>query len=253
MPDTDGRHALHPVTLGAWGKAVARGARDLGPIVAVVAVFQLLVLREPFPDLGATMVGLAAVLVGLVLFIQGLKMALFPIGEGIAFEFARRGSVPLLLAFAFALGFGTTVAEPALLAVADEAARVRAESRGTGPESGADYALALRYTVAVSVGLSIMIGVVRIIRGWPIHRFIIGGYLVIVTLTPFAPQGTVGIAYDSGGVTTSTITVPLVAALGLGLSMSIKGRNPMVDGFGLIAFASLMPIVFVLVFGMVAG
>ena len=237
----------------AWIGAVGRAARDLGPLVAVIAIFQLAVLREPFPELGATLLGLGAVLLGLTLFVEGLKMALFPIGEGLAFEFARRGSVPLLLAFAFALGFGTTIAEPALLAVADEAARVRAESRGIDVGAASDYALALRYTVAVSVGLSIMIGVVRIVRGWPIHHIIIGGYLIILALTPFAPEGIVGIAYDSGGVTTSTITVPLVTALGVGLSMSVKGRNPMVDGFGLIAFASLMPIMFVLVFGMIAG
>ncbi len=251
MPDFDGRRALHSTTLRAWGGALAGGARDLGPLVVVVVVFQLLVLREPFPNLGVTLLGLGAVLLGLALFIQGLQMALFPIGEELAASFARRGSVPLLLTFAFALGFGTTIAEPALLAVADEAARVRAESRGSA--TSADYALALRYTVAVSVGLSIMVGVVRIVRGWRIHRFIIGGYLLIVALTPFAPKGIVGIAYDSGGVTTSTVTVPLVAALGIGLSMSVKGRNPMIDGFGLIALASLMPIVFVLVFGMVTG
>jgi Protein of unknown function (DUF1538) len=237
----------------AWVGAVGRAARDLGPLVAVIAIFQLAVLREPFPELGATLLGLGAVLLGLTLFVEGLKMALFPIGEGLAFEFARRGSLPLLLAFAFALGFGTTIAEPALLAVADEAARVRAESRGIDVGAASDYALALRYTVAVAVGLSIMIGVVRIVRGWPIHHIIIGGYLIILALTPFAPEGIVGIAYDSGGVTTSTITVPLVTALGVGLSMSVKGRNPMVDGFGLIAFASLMPIMFVLVFGMIAG
>ncbi len=237
----------------SWLGAVGGAARDLGPLVAVIAAFQLVVLHEPFPDLGATLLGLGAVLLGLTLFVEGLKMALFPIGEGLAFEFARRGSVPLLLAFAFALGFGTTIAEPALLAVADEAARVRAESRGVDVGAASDYALALRYTVAASVGLSIMVGVVRIVRGWPIHHIIIGGYLIILALTPFAPEGIVGIAYDSGGVTTSTITVPLVTALGVGLSMSVKGRNPMVDGFGLIAFASLMPIMFVLVFGMIAG
>jgi hypothetical protein len=167
--------------------------------------------------------------------------------------FARKGSVAWLLVFAFALGFGTTVAEPALLAVADEAARVRAESRGTTTEPGSAYALALRYTVAASVGLAIAVGVIRIVKGWPVHLLIIGGYAIVVALTPFAPKAIVGIAYDSGGVTTSTITVPLVAALGIGLSLAVKGRSPLVDGFGLIAFASLTPIVFVLVFGMVSG
>ncbi len=252
MARIDGRLAVHSPTWRAWVEAVAGAARDLAPLVLVVAFFQVAVLRQPFPDLAGTLLGLGAVLLGLTLFIEGLKMALFPIGEGLAVEFARRGSVPLLLGFAFALGFGTTIAEPALLAVADEAARVRAESRGADVAAASDYAVALRYTVAVSVGLAIAVGVVRIIRGWPLHRIIIGGYLVVLALTPFAPEGIVGIAYDSGGVTTSTITVPLVTALGVGLSMSVRGRNPMVDGFGLIALASLMPIMFVLVFGMVA-
>lgn len=215
----------------------------------MVAVFQLAVLRTSFPDLGGTLLGLAAVVVGLTLFIRGLQLALFPIGESMATDLARKGSVGWLIVFAFALGFGTTVAEPALLAVAEEAARVRAQSSGTDP-AGGSYALALRYTVAASVGASIVLGVIRIVKGWPVHRFIIGGYVVVVAMTPFAPEEIIGIAYDSGGVTTSTITVPLVTALGVGLSMAVRGRNPMIDGFGLIAFASLMPIIFVLLFGM---
>lgn len=238
--------------LAPYVRLVAESARDLAPIVVVVAAFQLLVLREPFPDLGRTLLGLLAVLAGLTLFLQGLRLALFPLGESMAGDFARKGSVPWLLAFAFALGFGTTVAEPALMAVADEASRARAEAKGLDDASGA-YALALRYTVAASVGVAIAVGVVRIVKGWPIHFFILAGYAVVVALTPFAPEEIVGIAYDSGGVTTSTITVPLVTALGVGLSLSIRGRSPLVDGFGLIAFASLTPIVFVLVFGMVTG
>ncbi len=220
--------------------------------MVVVAVFQLFVLRTPFPDLGATLIGLAAVVVGLALFVRGLELALFPLGEGMAGSFARRGSVFLLLAFAFALGFGTTVAEPALTTVAGEAARIRADARGASGSSDA-YALALRYTVAVSVGTALMVGVVRIIKGWPVHWFIMAGYLIVIALTPFAPDEIVGIAYDSGGVTTSTITVPLVTALGVGLSLAVRGRNVMIDGFGLIALASLMPIAFVLVFGMVTA
>jgi len=224
---------------GSFGGSV----RDVAPFVVVVAVFQLAVLRTSFPDLGATVVGLIAVVVGLTLFLRGLQLALFLIGETMAQGFARKGSVRWLLAFAFALGFGTTVAEPALLAVANEAARVRAETRDV--EIGS-YATGLRYTVAASVGTALVLGVVRILVGWPIHRIIIGGYVAVVALTPFAPKEIVGIAYDSGGVTTSTITVPLVTALGVGLSLSIRGRNPMIDGFGLIAFASLAPILFVL-------
>jgi Protein of unknown function (DUF1538) len=227
--------------------------RDLGPIVLVIAFFQLAVLRQPFPDLGATLLGLLAVAVGLLLFIRGLEMGLFPLGESMANAFARRGSLFWLLTFAFALGFGTTVAEPALIAIADEASRVRADELGLPRADPAVnlYALGLRATVAVAVGLALVVGVVRIVKGWPIQWFIVVGYGVIIGLTRLAPDEIIGIAYDSGGVTTSTITVPLVAALGVGLSKSIRGRSPLVDGFGLIAFASLTPIVFVLVYGMV--
>jgi len=137
-------------------------------------------------------------------------------------------------------------------AVADEAGRARTLS-GTGELDGGDYSLALRYVVAIAVGAAIALGVLRILKGWPIHRIIIGGYAITIALTPFAPNDAVGIAYDAGGVTTSTITVPLVAALGIGLSRSIRGRNPMLDGFGLIALASLVPILFVLLFGMAVG
>jgi len=160
--------------------------------------------------------------------------------------------VTWLLGFAFLLGGGTTVAEPALIAVAAEAAKVAAEGGMIidSPEARASYASGLRYTVAVSVGLAIVIGVLRILRGWPIAYLIVGGYLGIVVITMFAPEEIIGIAYDSGGVTTSTITVPLVTALGVGLASSIKGRNPMIDGFGLIAFASLTPIMFVMIYGM---
>lgn len=155
--------------------------------------------------------------------------------------------------FAFGLGFGTTVAEPALIAVGAEAAEVMAAGGfiAEGQQSERYYAQALRYTVAASVGASLVIGVVRILKGWPIQWLIISGYVLVVVLTALAPQEIIGVAYDSGGVTTSTITVPLVTALGVGLASVIKGRNPMIDGFGLIAFASLMPIVFVLVFGLV--
>jgi len=167
--------------------------------------------------------------------------------------FAKKGSVLWLMGFAFALGFGTTVAEPALIAVAAEAASTAAEGGLIGHDEVSldDYAYGLRMTVALSVGIAIVIGVVRIIKGWPIQWVIIGGYLCIVVLTFFAPPEIVGIAYDSGGVTTSTITVPLVTALGVGLATSIRGRNPMTDGFGLIALASLTPMMFVMVYGMV--
>ena len=191
---------------------------------------------------------------GLALFIQGLELGLFPLGEAIAHAFVNKGSAAALLAFAFCLGFGTTVAEPALIAVGAEAAEVAAEAGAIAAtdEARLRYAFELRMVVACSVGLAIVLGVLRILKGWPLHRLIIGGYVLVTVLTLFAPDEIIGVAYDSGGVTTSTITVPLVTALGVGLATSIKGRNPMLDGFGLIAFASLTPMIFVLAYGMVA-
>jgi hypothetical protein len=232
-------------------KPLLVSGRDLTPIVVVVAVFQLLVLRQPLPDLAGLLGGLLMVLLGLTLFTKGLELGLFPIGEALAHALARRGSLGLLLVFAFALGFGTTVAEPALIAVADEAARVAAQG-GVIQDSlqvRQDYALGLRYTVALSVGAALVLGVIRILKGWPVQWLIIGGYVGVVVMTGLAPPEIIGIAYDSGGVTTSTITVPLVAALGVGLASSIAGRSPLVDGFGLIAFASLTPMIFVLAYG----
>ena len=232
-------------------KPLLTSARDLTPIVVVVAVFQLLVLRQPIPDLAGLLGGLLMVLAGLALFTKGLELGLFPIGEALAHALARRGSLGLLLVFAFTLGFGTTVAEPALIAIADEAAKVAAQGGliADAPEARQDYALGLRYTVALPVGVAIVLGVIRILKGWPVQWLIIGGYLGVVLMTAVAPPEIVGIAYDSGGVTTSTITVPLVTALGVGLASSIAGRSPLVDGFGLIAFASLTPMIFVMAYG----
>ena len=226
---------------------------DLLPILVVVLVFQLLVIRQPIPDVTNLIFGMLLVVLGLTFFIEGLELSLFPLGEAMAFDFARKGSLFWLLAFAFSLGFGTTVAEPALIAVADEAASIAAEGGmiSNTEEAKTDYAFGLRLTVALSVGLAIFIGVIRIIKGWPLHYLVISGYCGIVIMTIFAPAEIIGIAYDSGGVTTSTITVPLVTALGVGLASAIKGRNPMLDGFGLIAFASLTPMIFVMVYGMI--
>ncbi|KHA59976.1 membrane protein [Vibrio variabilis] len=234
-------------------KAFLGSLRDLLPIIAVIAFFQLLVLQGPLPNLLSILVGLLLVVSGLTLFIFGLEMGLFPIGESMAQSFARKGSVFWLMLFAFCLGFGTTVAEPALTAVADEAAEVAAEGGMIEHSSNAmeQYADGLRFTVALSVGFAIMLGVLRILKGWSIQYMIIGGYIGVVILTMFAPESIIGVAYDSGGVTTSTITVPLVTALGVGLASAIKGRNPMIDGFGLIAFASLLPMMFVMIYGMV--
>lgn len=226
--------------------------KDLLPIVLVVAFFQIVVLRQPFPNLGEMLGGLLLVTLGLTLFIRGLEMGLFPLGESMAEAFAKKGVLAWLLIFGFALGFGTTVAEPALIAVAGEAAAVAAEAGVVAANAAAmdSYATGLRYTVALSVGAALVIGVIRILKGWPIQYFIIGGYLLVMILTPLAPDDIVGIAYDSGGVTTSTVTVPLVTSLGVGLATVIRGRSPLIDGFGLIAFASLTPIIFVLIYGM---
>ena len=237
----------------AMSRQTLGSLRDLAPIFAVIAFFQIVVLQQPFPDLVNVAVGLVAVVLGLALFIQGLESGLFPLGEALAEGMARKGSVTALLAMAFCLGFGTTVAEPALIAVAAEAADVAAEAGFIRASQAAreGYALELRLVVAVAVGLAILLGVLRIVKGWPIHRFIIGGYVLVMVMTLFAPEEIVGVAYDSGGVTTSTITVPLITALGVGLASSIRGRNPMLDGFGLIAFASLTPMICVLAYGMV--
>ena len=228
-------------------------ARDLLPIVLVIGFFQFLVLRQPIPNMGGLLLGTLFVVIGLTLFVRGLDLGLFPIGQSMANAFARKGSLFWLLLFAFSLGFSTTVAEPALIAVAEEAAEVAAQGGMIDSDEAAlaSYADGLRYTVAISVGLAILVGVLRIIKGWPIQYLIIGGYLGIILMTAIAPEEIIGIAYDSGGVTTSTITVPLVTALGVGLASSIKGRNPMVDGFGLIAFASLTPMIFVMGYGMI--
>ncbi len=227
--------------------------RDLLPVIVVVVFFQLVVLQQPIPNLLQLMSGILLVVLGLTFFINGLEMGLFPVGESLAHALARKGSLFWLLIFAFLLGFGTTVAEPALIAVAEEASEVAAQAGAIGNNLAAQeaYAEGLRLTVAFAVGIAILIGVIRIVKGWPMHWMIIAGYVMVVIITSFAPSEIIGIAYDSGGVTTSTITVPLVTALGVGLASSIRGRNPMIDGFGLIAFASLTPIIFVMIFGMV--
>jgi hypothetical protein len=242
--------------LRAFITAFLSSFKDLLPIILVITFFQLVVLQQPLPktlELAHLLLGSFFVVLGLTFFIQGLQLGLFPIGESMANAFARKGSVAWLLIFAFALGFGTTIAEPALTAVAAKAANIAAIGKviATTDAAQAQYALALRLTVAFSVGFAIFIGVLRILKNWPLHYVISAGYLAVILITPFAPAEIIGIAYDSGGVTTSTVTVPLITALGIGLASSIQGRNPMLDGFGLIAFASLTPIMFVLIFGMV--
>lgn len=216
--------------------------RDLLPIVLVVGIFQAVFIRRIPEDINSIILGLVIVAVGLAIFIRGLELGIFPVGENLATNFAKKGSLFWLLLFAFLIGFSTTVAEPALIAVAKKAALI---------SSGKIDAFVLRMSVAFSVGFAIALGVFRILVGHPIQYYIIAGYILVVIITFFAPSQIVGLAYDSGGVTTSTVTVPLVAALGIGLSASIKGRNPAIDGFGLIAFASLTPMIFVQLYGIV--
>ncbi|OQX11846.1 MAG: hypothetical protein BWK76_18550 [Desulfobulbaceae bacterium A2] len=234
-------------------KKIWTACTDVLPIILVISFFQFVVLRQPMPQVGEILFGGVLVVLGLSLFVQGLEMGLFPLGESMAHALARKGSLCWLLIFAFALGFSTTVAEPALIAVAEEAADIAVQGQliDGGDASRERYALGLRLSVALSVGVAIVIGVLRILRGWPIHYLIIGGYVAVMLMTVIAPKEIIGLAYDAGGVTTSTITVPLVTALGVGLATVIKGRNPMLDGFGLIAMASLLPMIFVMGYGLV--
>jgi hypothetical protein len=229
--------------------------RDVLPIAAVLAIFQLFVLRRTLPNPKRLLQGFALVLAGLVLFLMGLEQAVFPVGKTMAAQFtapeflgvegeenlaaAAPWSYSWLYAFAFAIGFSTTIAEPALIAVALKAEELSA---------GAVSAWGLRIAVALGVAIGISLGAFRIVVGAPLHYFIAGGYVVVVVQTLFAPKLIVPLAYDSGGVTTSTVTVPLVAALGLGLAESLPGRSPLIDGFGLIAFASLFPMITVMAY-----
>jgi len=216
--------------------------KDLLPIILVITFFQLFILQQMPENLSSILLGVVIVAFGLAIFIQGLELGIFPVGENLAHEFAAKGSLVWLLLFAFLIGFSTTIAEPALIAIAQKAQHI---SNGRIDEE------MLRLSVAFSVGFAIALGALRIVLGHSIVFYIITGYVIVVTLTFFVPQEIVGLAYDSGGVTTSTVTVPLVAALGVGLASSIKGRNPVIDGFGLIAFASLTPMIFVQLYGVV--
>jgi nitrogen regulatory protein PII len=221
-------------------KLLKESFRDLIPIILVILFFQLVMIQTVPGNWVSTAIGLLIVAIGLAIFLQGLEIGIFPVGDGLAQGFAKSNSTIWILIFGFLIGFGTTIAEPALVVIAEKAAAI---------SNGRIDAIVLRYVVALSVGFAILLGVFRIIKGHPIHYYIIAGYLLVVGVTFFAPQEIIGLAYDLGGVTTSTVTVPLVAALGIGLASSIKGRNPVIDGFGLIAFASLTPMIFVQVYG----
>ncbi|WP_296061033.1 DUF1538 domain-containing protein [uncultured Amphritea sp.] len=227
--------------------------KDVMPIIAIIFGFQLLVIRRPIPHLKRVLFGFVYVVVGLALFLLGLDKALFPIGELMAQQLTDpefiRGSVMSadealhwsdyywVYIFAFAIGASTTIAEPSLIAVAIKANEV---------SGGAIGVWGLRLAVALGVAVGISLGTWRIVTGYPIHWFIISGYIFVVIQTFFAPKLIVPLAYDSGGVTTSTVTVPLVAALGLGLASTVPGRSALIDGFGLIAFASLFPMITVM-------
>ena len=232
-------------------KKLKTAITDLLPIVIVIVFFQVVVIQQPFPEIIEVIVGVLFVVLGLMLFVEGLETGLFPIGEAMAYALAKKGSMLWLLIFSFTLGFSTTIAEPALIAVAKEASSIASEAIliPSNLESMSNYALGIRLSVALSVGLAIVLGVVRIIKGWPLYNLIVSGYIVVMLITTIAPKEIIGLAYDAGGVTTSTITVPLVTALGVGLASVIKGRSPLIDGFGLIAFASLLPIIAVMIFG----
>lgn len=221
-------------------KLLQESFRDLLPIILVIIFFQLAIIQSIPQNWLSTAIGLAVVGVGLAVFLLGLEVGVFPVGEGLARDFAKKGSTFWIVLFAFMVGFGTTIAEPALLVIAHKAAAI---------SSGRIDATILRLVVAFSVGFAIVIGVWRIIKGHPIHYYIIAGYIMVIAATAFSPQEIVGLAFDLGGVTTSTVTVPLVAALGIGLASTIEGRNPILDGFGLIAFASLTPMIFVQFYG----
>jgi hypothetical protein len=229
-------------------------SRDLLPIIVLFGFFQLVVIKKPVANLRRILVGSIYVLIGLTFFLTGLEEALFPIGrimadqltdplflqgKGVAVNLSDWKNYGWIYLFAAATGFAATIAEPSLIAVAYKANEVSGGSIG---EWG------LRITVAIGVAFGITLGVFRIVTGTPLYLYIMAGYLIVIVQTFFSPKAIIPLAYDSGGVTTSTVTVPVVAALGLGLSASVPGRNPAIDGFGLIAFASLFPIITVLAY-----
>lgn len=241
-----------------WLAVLSSTVKDVMPIAAILFGFQLLVLRRPIPKPKRVLAGFVYVIIGLSLFLVGLEKALFPLGRLMAEQLTAPEFIAgadqihavdwelylWVYAFAFAIGFSTTIAEPSLIAVAIKANEVSA---------GAIGMWGLRIAVALGVAIGIALGSYRIVAGDPLHYYIIAGYVVVVIQTSFAPRMIVPLAYDSGGVTTSTVTVPLVAALGLGLAESVPGRNPLMDGFGLIAFASLFPIMTVMGYAQLAA
>ena len=228
--------------LKAFSAAFLHALKNLLPIVVVVVIFQAFVLQRVPENSLSISLGLFVVAIGVALFLRGLELSIFPVGKSLSNQFTRRGSLSILLAFGFALGFSAVIAEPALIAVAEQAQEI---------SEGRIDALILRFLVAVSVGFVVALGVFRILFGYPLHWFMIIGYLIVVVITFFAPAEIVGLAYDSGGVTTNIVTVPLIAALGIGLASSIRGRNPLIDGFGIVAMAVMVPMITVQLYGIV--
>lgn len=243
------------MNIRAIARLLRQNLRDLLPIILVITFFQLVVIGEPIPDAGARVGGLVMVLLGLTFFVSGLETSIFPLGEGLADALARRGSVALLLSFAFLLGFGSTFAEPALAAVADQAAEAAASSGviDSLPDTLSRYSLWLRTASAVAIGIGVTIGVLRIVKGWPAAWFVVAGYVLVMLLSLGGPDTFVGIAMDAGAAATSAINVPLMAALGVGLATIMRGRTPLVDGFGVVALASIMPMLVVLTAALFMG
>ena len=244
--------------LDSLGQTLAATVFDILPIAGILVFFQIVVLRRPVPHLKTVLIGSFYVIIGLALFLVGLEKALFPLGK----EMARQLTDPAFIAgpgksgplgwldyywvylFAFAVGFATTIAEPSLIAVALKAKEV---------SGGGIGAWGLRLAVAFGVALSLGVGAFRIVTGTPLFMYMIAGYLIVIIQTFFAPKMIVPLAYDSGGVTTSTVTVPLVAALGLGLASTVPGRSALLDGFGLIALASLFPMITVMGYAQISS
>lgn len=226
-------------------RPLLQNGRDLAPIILVIAFFQLVIVQEPISDLTGKIVGLGFVLLGLTLFLAGLSLSLFPLGERLAEEFARRAHFWLLVAFAFAIGFGSTVAEPALIAVTEQAATAMAST--DAPAEVHRTALVLRLATSAAVGLSVVLSCVRILLGWPALAPILVIYGIVCLLVLVQPSPMSGIAFDAGAAATSAINIPLIAALGIGLATVLEGRSPLADGFGVVALASAMPMLTILV------
>lgn len=226
--------------LTAFWHLLLHALRNLLPIVLVVGFFQFAVIQEVPPGLLSMVIGLIIVAVGVAVFLQGLELGIFPIGKNLSNQFTQKGSLVLLMVFGFSLGFAAVVAEPALIAVASQAELI---------SEGRIHGWTLRLLVAASVGVVVAVGIVRTVLGQSLHWYMIVGYVLVVLVTFFAPEEIVGLAYDSGGVTTNIVTVPLVAALGIGLAMSIRGRHPLLHGFGLVALAVMVPMITVQLYG----